>query len=376
MNRKPNRLGSFCVIGLFAVACSEPTQSPLTVQLPRPEVFTDLIRPIRQMPLGSAGDSIETIGASALTPRSLVVLDRGAVDVRLFDLSGGRSLAAVGSAGDNPGQFRNPYLVATLDSGAFVVLDQGRRILSFRDSLGQLQKEVNLPPGMYSGMVADRAQHRLIVAGKPFGPRRAAFAGDLHEFDFNGRHIRSYGHLPKPTSDWASRFTAEFAAMYQGEVVTGLMNGSRLRFYDPRRGSERWVTVAPGWQHLEWPSDGLLKRTASKSTVAERLTAWERQNVLMNGVFPLGRDRLLVRYQGFPEDGSRFYYYVLADTLGKALAITHATRVTVLGTKDDTIFWVPRPDARPQVLAVGIVKQADSTSDTQLAQRSSAHLPE
>jgi hypothetical protein len=187
------------------------------------------------------------------------------------------------------------------------------------------------------------------MAGRVFGKAAATSSGDLHEFDLTGTHTRSYGTVPKPESRWEAAFVAEFAATADDEIITGAMNSSRLRFYTPRTNASHWMDIAPGWQPIQWPSDGLLRRGTSQQSAAQRIVAWERTQRLLNGAFVLPGKRFLIRYLGFTPVGERLYYYVLADASGHTLATTHATRAYVFGVRADTLVWFRSSGSSPRV---------------------------
>jgi hypothetical protein len=74
----------------------------------------------------------------------------------------------------------------------------------------------------------------------------------------------------------------------------------------------------------------------------------------MNAVFPVGSDRLLVRYESLQPDGWDTYRYVMIDTAGRTLGISRMTRANVVATRGDSVFWVGRAPAGEYFLGVSV----------------------
>ncbi len=302
--------------------------------------FEEVFRPVSAVSLRER-DSAAFAFAGIVTQDRVFVLDPERGELKAYRRADGSLIDTPGPLGDGFGELRHPIAVARLDSGRFVVYDDKRDVISFRDSLGRAQTEAVIPHGAFGGVVALPDRRRILLPGAFIKPTAASAGHDLHEIDYDGRRTADYGEPRKPASEWERKFNAEFAAVSQGRtIVSGTMNSSSLRLRDLSTAAERWIDVAPGWWRLEWPSDALLRRGATRQTVADRIRAWGRQNRLMNGVFPLSDGRLVVRYQAYAPLGTRLFYYVVADTMGRALAITHATHANVLEARGDTLFWL------------------------------------
>lgn len=348
----------------ISLSCAEaPPAAPRHVV--EPVAFQELAPELARTRLAEP-DSVATATpvATLVESRRVFVLDRKHAELRRYTLASGALEGVVARAGDAPGQLRRPLAMAALDSGQFVVLDDGRHMLSFRDSLGRLIREARLPDGSYTSVVPLRADRRVVVAGRIFYGPDSVRGRDLHEFDFGGRRVASYGTRAEASSPWTKAFSAVLVADAGAELAIGTLASNRLRFIDRRSGAERSTTVAAGWYSaLEFPSDRLLQRGATQQTASQRVTAWTRQHRLLNGVIPLAGDRMLVRFQAFDPSGTRFFYYALTDRTGADVAITRPTRVNILGARGDTLYWIagagrgtpslvtavvaPRPHAAP-----------------------------
>src|SRR5207237_407336 len=150
---------------------------------------------------------------------------------------------------------------------------------------------------------------------------------------------------------------AEFVGQSGEFLVTGTMNSSRLRLLERTSHKEHWIDVAPGWQRLDWPSDALLG-WANRQTAAKRMQDWSHQQRLMNGVFTVGGGRLLARFRGYASGGDEIFYYVLTDTAGRTLGISHATRARVVASASDTVFWVGGAAGQDYHFGVSVVPPA------------------
>jgi hypothetical protein len=327
------------------------SERPAT-SLPTAERFDEVLRPVLTTPLGGNADSMGMIVGGVVQDSRIVLLDLGRGELRLYRRSTGRLISVAGHAGDGFGDLREPFAAASLDSGRFVVYDNRRSLMSFRDSVGTATAEVRLPHGYIGGFAVWPSEKRAVLTGT-ISDRGPALKGrDIHEFDFTGKHVGSFGR-PAPThSDWENRFAAEFSTLLGSTLVTGTMSSNRLRFRDRDGQSERWIEVAPGWQRLDWPSDRLLG-SINRSTASTRIRKWSSAHRLMNGAFPLGADRLLVRFATYT-DGRGIYVYAIVDTTGNTLQMTRATRANVFATKGDTVFWIGQAADKGRYMGVSV----------------------
>lgn len=341
----------------LSVACADTPvvgDAPTRVQ---PVAFAAIVRQLDRVALAASDTgAVATTVAALLTPTSLFVLDRKHADLRRYSRTSGALGGVVATAGDAPGQLRRPAAMAALDSGQFVVLDDGRRMLSFRDSLGALIREARLPDGSYTSVVPLLAEHRIVVAGRVYYGPDSIRARDLHEFDHDGGYRASYGVRAEARSPWHKAFSAVLVADAGSELAIGTLASNRVRFVDRRRRTERSAAFAAGWfSVLEFPSDRLLQHGATQQSAAARVSVWTRQHRLLNGMFPLARDRMLVRFQAFDPSGARFFYYALADRTGATSAITRPTRANVLAARGDTLYWIEREGGAGAALVTAVV---------------------
>lgn len=324
-------------------------------RLPSAQRFDEMLRPVSSTTLEGSKDSTGQIVDAVVMAKKLIVVDERRAEVRIYDRATGGLIKIAGRPGTDIGDFRSPFAAAELDSGRFVVYDARRNLMSFRDSAGDPIRDVRLPHGYFGGFTVLPREQRVLLTGNVMDVVRDVKGADVHEFDFSGNHIRSYGVPPAPHSDWERRFAAEFVGQSGPFLVTGVMNSSRLRLLERTSNKERWIEIAPGWQRLDWPSDALLGWT-NRQTAAKRIRDWSHQQRLMTGVFAVGMGRLLTRFRGYTSDGDELFYYVLADTAGRTLGISHATRANVVASVGDSVFWISGAAGRDYHFGVSVVR--------------------
>jgi hypothetical protein len=337
---------------LAAAACRGRTAGEPIAVVP----FDSMISAATTVALGSSPDDSLVRPSSALISKTeIVVVDPGRPDVRVFRRLDGSLARTIAAAGDEPGAVRRPSSVAALDSGRFVILDHGRHVLSFRDSLGAVVRETPMVPGFLNSMLSLPGEQRLVFAGDVLRPKGDAKGRDIHEISYDGQVVASYAKTARISSEWERRFKTLFATRVGSTIATGSVSSNRIRFVDRQTGKARSIEVASGWyQPLDWPADRELTGGTAQS-VAERVTAWGRKQRIMNGIFPLGGDRLLARFMAFDPTGERVYYYAVADTAGKTYAVTEATRSYVVATAGDTLYWLARRPGATSELGVAVL---------------------
>jgi hypothetical protein len=314
---------------LLAAACQRPLPPSARVS------FEEMTAGARVLP--AASDLRSPVSALA-TDDALIVVDQDGPNLKVFDRAEGSLRGVVGGPGDGPGEFRRPLAIVPLDSGRYAIFDQGKRVLSIRDARGVAIGETAPLKGFFNGVVALPRERRVLLSGTLFGP--ASEESELHEFDYSGRRLASYAERERAASGWEAKFGAVFAAQIGRSTVIGTLSSNRLRVYDRRTHTARWMDVAPDWYHpLAWPSDRLLVRGASSQSVSRVLANWMRTQRLMNAVFPLSGGRLLVRFVTIISPHDHVYYYALADTMGRTTAVSRATRARMLATRGDTMYW-------------------------------------
>jgi hypothetical protein len=332
-----------CLIALSALcACGAPDAEATTVDrtpLPAERSAESVLAPIANVRLGSAGDSSGQLIGAAARGQSIFAVDLGRSEMRAYSRASGEYKATLAGPGSGEGALRSPSLVAAGDSGQFVIYDSRRNVASFRSAMGELLREVPLPVGYYGGFAVFPAEQKIVLTGNIEHGTPASNGHDVHEFDFDGRYLRSYGEPATLKKDWARRFAAVVSASSPTTIVSGPMSDSRLRVLDRGSMQHTWIAIAPGWNHIEWPSDRMLGG-ADRSVIARRVRDFGRTARMMNGVFLLGDDRLLVRFRSYDRDGRESYNYVLADRAGKTLAITGATPMRVVEARGDPVSWV------------------------------------
>lgn len=339
-------------------ACGTPgsdVTNPPVATIP----FGEVVVTVARLPL-SAIDTGRSVPVGVLTSGStIVVLDRTRALLRIFARPGGELRAVAGTPGDARGQLRKPAAIAPMDSGQFVVLDAGRRVLSLRDSLGLVLREAALPEGSYTSIVPIPGERRVIVAGRVFYGPDSIRQRDLHEFDLDGRYVTSFGTKADATSLWARAFSTVVVAGTGRQLASATMSTNKVRLLDRRGGGERWMRVAPTWYVVpEFPHDRVLSYRTTQQTASSRVTAWTRQQRLLNGLFPLTGGRMVARFQAFDPSGKQFYYYAFTDNAGATWAVSRPTRVNVLEARGDTLSWIETSPHGRSTVVTGVVNAA------------------
>jgi hypothetical protein len=326
--------------GLLAVGAVAGCVRDASVPRPPMVAFDSLFHASRVVPLETSDHRLGApVGALVLGDK-VVVLDQDAADAKIFLRATGRFVRAVGGPGDGPGEFRYPFAIASSTNNDFVIYDARRRLISIHDSSGAVLSEARIDPGFYNGLVV-LADSTVILTGRAYSGSADVRQAQVHQFSFSGKRLRSFGKLVEPASAWDAKFTAVFASADSSRLLTSSMNSNTVTAYDLRSMRSRAFRVGRGWySDLLYPSDRLLGAGVSPQSTVDRVAAWMHRQRMMNGVYALGRDRVLARFQAFDPDGGKFFYYVLADTLGRTLAVSRPTRVHVIMTRADTAFWV------------------------------------
>jgi hypothetical protein len=343
MLKSTNAITALCLIAFSSLcACGAPDADATTVDkapLPAERGADSVLTPISNVLLGSAGDSAGLLVGGAARGGNLFVVDAGRSEMRQYASKSGAYKATSARPGSGEGALRQPALVVAGDSGQFIIYDARRNVASFRSATGELVRDVSLPRGYYGGFAVLPAERKLLLSGQLENGNESAKGHDVHEFDFDGNYVRSFGEPAKAKSDWALRFSAVNLATSPTTIVSGAMNASRLRLLDRASERQTWIEVAPGWNRIEWPNDRMLGG-ADRSVIARRVRDFGRTHRLMTGVFILGEGRLLARFRSFDKDGYESYNYVVTDRSGKTLAITGPTPMRVISASSDTVSWV------------------------------------
>lgn len=362
LRQSAGRVGRSCAIalaGLVSLACNAKQSTAVSAP---PVSFDSLIKDVRIVELmPNPAHPLGSIVAGRILGETAILLDATNADVKMFDLQDGTLRRIVGEPGDGPGEFRHPVAVAVVDSQDFAVLDQRRRRVSIRAIDGSLVREMAIKPGSYSGLLVLPEEHRIVISGPESAPDNSTAGKNLHEYDYDGRALASYGDITKPSSKWAQSFGASFLTRQGNVLVEGFMNGNRLRTLSRTGEDENWVTVADGWfRPLVWPPDVGFKERDQQSAIDAGLQ-WMHKQRLMNGVFAIGDGRLLVRFQAWSPSAEPFFYYAVVDGTGKTLQISSATRAQVFDAHGDTLYWT-RGTTSPTVLGIGSLRSERSSA--------------
>jgi hypothetical protein len=301
-------------------------------------------------------DSIVTPAQALVESNRIALVDAGEADAKVFDAVTGALLQTIGQPGDRPGQFRSPIAITGLGAGGFAILDVGRRIVSIRDSVGNLEREFAVP-GFWVSIGAVPAQHRILLSGSPAPmPDAEGLGMEIHEYDYSGNLIRSYRKSAEPRSEWEASLSHVFFAVNGDHVLSGSFSSNQVEVYDRGTGEMRVVEVAPGWYHpIVWPSNNA---GLGGGTGVQRVTAWIHTQRLMTGVFPLLGGRFVARFEAYLPSGKKVYYYAVCSGTGQTLAITQATRARVVASRQDTVYWIELSGSRSATLGRGTVRNS------------------
>lgn len=338
---RDNRFWSLALVA--AVSC-QPATAATRDAVPAATSFdTNFVEIGRPVALADP-DSIGLVSGALLLNGRLFVIDQRHGELRSFSRATGQLVEVVARAGDEPGDLRDPIAIAALSSHRFVIYDAKRRLLSFRDGSGRLERETKVEPGNFNDLIAMQSG-TILLAGVPYSPNSPARAHDLHQLDSTGHYQRSISRYDPPASDWQRRFGATFLAHSGPTAILGTMSSRTLRLVNASANTERRIAVAPSWRPTDWPPDRQLQRVADHSA-ADVLTPWLHHATLMNGVFALPHGKLLARFQSFDPDARRYFSYVVLDTTGRTLAVTHGTRNEVVAAHGDTLDWIRHEASR------------------------------
>ncbi len=189
---------------------------------------------------------------AALPGGRLLVLDRQAMEVRLFDEEG-RMLAAAGGPGEGPGEFRGPSAFIVVDDSTLLVLDRGLRLSQFRIADSALAYVGEMSLDLFpSGMCA--VNGRVFVEGLHEGH-------GVHEIDLDGDIVRSFHPIPDDLGfdlgpEWESILEAEATTGYLAcldEPATVAMVSEWLPdiYAYSLDGQRLWKTTIPGYRIIE-----------------------------------------------------------------------------------------------------------------------------
>lgn len=337
---KGSAFARMCVISLLASISCRTDGAPHLPARPQLTRFEDMFAEVARTYLEVDTGAATRVNAGLVRTDNLFLLHGGTAEIRRYRRKDGRLEALVSGPGDAAGDVRSPVAIAGGANGRIFVYDSRRRVLSIRDSFGLAVKEIRPPVGNYAGLVALPDGNHILLSGDVASGGSDLTGADLHEFDSSGTYLRSFGKRLVPDSKWKRAFHAEVVAKVERYLVTGYMNGTRLRLVDGTGSHERWVIVSDGWPSLSWPSDRLLTETPGGKLVADRVRDWMHANRLLNGLHALPEGRILVRFQSFTTSGERMFYYTTVDTGGLTKESSYATTRQVISVSADTLFWI------------------------------------
>jgi hypothetical protein len=152
---------------------------------------------------------------------NLFVLDRFTFDIRWFD-STGRYRGRGGRKGAGPGEFAGPRSLAIGTGSVVYALDARHRRISRYDASGDRlvhRGDIRLPFGLTDFCVLG---NRVVGVGASAATRPGARAL-LHEFDLDGKLLRSFGPADQPPAELLTRLGPT-----AGTILRANFNNSRV----------------------------------------------------------------------------------------------------------------------------------------------------
>jgi hypothetical protein len=303
-------------------------------------------------------DSVGRLGAvtgALVVGERIIVLDATNAEARVFARGDGHFIGYAARGGDERGDLRRPAAIAMFDSASYVIFDEKRKLLAFRDLNDAILSETPVS-GFLTGLVSIPGEKRVVFAGEIRNAKGDVLGTDVHEFDENGRKVVSYAKTADVTSDWQFRFRGLVVAVSGTSVATASASSNELRILDRRTGAGRSFALAAGWLNAPvWPKDSELKNDKDKNAAAERMIKWADSQRLVNGITGLSGGRFLVQVRA-QSGGKRYFHYVLADTAGRTLAISQATTASIVTSVADTVYWIKKDGTGRTTLGSGVVR--------------------
>lgn len=337
---------------LTACAPSKTTEDdsrpPGVVQI----VFDSLFHRVTAVPLmAPPSEPIGVIRGIAVTPEHFILADLSNANLKVFNRQTGAHVRTIGRAGNGPGEFRRISSLELDEKGRLVTLDAVRGVLAIRDTAGTMIREQQLLGG-FSDLALLPGLDRFLLAGRVGAIRRegggpaVAVPEVIHEVDSAGIQA-SYLPTPWPQSQWQMSFANFFLVVVGAVSVAGSYNATYLTFRDRSSGRIWTSTVSAPWlRPLNWPKD----ETYGPGTKLEQVDRWVRDQTLVQDLFPIVPDRLIVAVQAYGTDGDRRWGYVVGGVDGGWKTASSLTRSQILRTVGDTAFAiVSDPDGNPTV---------------------------
>lgn len=330
---------SWCAFLVLLVGCEKRGAAPSVA--PRVALETLLRHSTSAViPLADA-DRIQVPVAGAVLGGTMYVVDQKAANIKAIALTAETiGLTTLGGPGDRNGQLRRPVAIALVDSTRFAILDQARGIVAIHDTRAVAIREIEIPAGFLHSILPMPTSRRLLAIGQLHGRDGAVPQGDLHELGVDGRLIRSFAPSRPPANQWRQRFAATFGTLIGASALVGSMNADSVRLINLYTGDTKALALNVPWPPPpQWPSNP--SRFSLRTGVApEAVRTWMYRQRFLNGLFPLADGKVLARFLSFDSGGVPKFYYAIADTLGRTLAVTYPTRMQVLATAGDTVFWL------------------------------------
>lgn len=346
------------VVGLLLCGTGSCTRRALTPP-PSAVPFDSIFATKTSVMLASSiADSLINPTSAAVVGDDVIVVDIGAADLKVFSRSTGRLLRIIGSPGDVVGAFRQPIGISLLDDSTYAVLDHRRRIVSIRSTTSSNVRELAID-GAWNGIAPSPRPRHFVLAGTP-GSYANNPSLSLHEFDLEGRQTAACGARTKARSEVEASFSTPFLGRFGNDIMMGTYSSNRVQICHLETAREHHVDVAPGWYRpIVWPA-----HLRGPGTGIELVSTWARHQRLMIGVFSLRAGQFTAQFQVPDNDGVHRYAYVVADTLGRTLAISEPTDRQVLESHADTVYWIARPPSVPAHLGVSVRAAHETTIAT------------
>ncbi len=320
--------------------------APSDAAIPPPLPFAAVLHDTGSVTLASPEGAIGFIASACLLGDKIVVLDESHARASVFSSRSGALMRVIGHAGDSTGDLRRPVQVVRAQGSGFAILDQGRRLVSFRDSQGGVLREVDLPQGMFNGLVVNERDGTTYLTGRS----TAALDKQVHQLGADGGVSRSFLQMPADNDVLQQRYGVPFGALIGDLLAVGSMASPTVHLVNGRGENVRDILLPTHWYRAP-----VWDVKASASGAATDMREWLRKQRLVNGLFGLPGGFLFVRVRDFSTPGDGLYAYALFDSTGSTRLITAPTDRHVVATHGDTIVWTGGASGGTQSVSWGLL---------------------
>jgi 6-bladed beta-propeller len=265
---------------------------------------------------------------------NIVVADARGRTVRVFDRAGA-FVQTIGEAGEGPGEFRSPGLVA-LDSAGRLYVEDGRlRLQRFHVVNGQYEylDQVRLEISVEDFCIM---RDTLYVQGWRLGESPADSA--IHKYALDGQHVQSFGQIFAHDDDFfvGSYTRGRLACIAPLDAIAYVPKQvpAEVRLYRST-GALWWITTLPETESMVFAAT----QTGHSMSLPETGAHWwltlshvDGRFLLMQRFFSVQGNRDAYREESFVFDGRTGHGRFIGDTLPQ---LTFADGTVPLGVLRD-----------------------------------------